>query len=254
MKTKSRKVSIVEIKGSKKEGIDTTTQSIKRPVTEAVELKRKLNACWTKMDKEDRRCLVAAVEVVMTRGSSDKKKSNARVKGYCASDSVMTEVFGEEGDPSKIRSLRFKTIRPVYETMTINEKIPDYINPEMRLTSPESVWRMFRYFLGKQSREWFLGLHLDVKNRILATDVCSIGSQTQAIIQPRDIIKSALLSSAAAMIFVHNHPSGDPTPSKEDREITRRLKDSASLIGIPLLDHIIVTEKGFVSFTNKGIL
>jgi DNA repair protein RadC len=84
-------------------------------------------------------------------------------------------------------------------------------------------------------------------------DEVSVGSLNQSIVHPRELFKTALLSSAAAIILVHNHPSGDPTPSREDIEITRRLKEAGEILGVKLLDHIIVGSS-YLSFTERGLL
>lgn len=150
------------------------------------------------------------------------------------------------------KSLRFKVIRPVYETLTIKEELPDYINPKERITSPEQIWQMFSY-LRRETKEYFIAAHVDGKNRIVCIDQISVGSLNQSIVHPRETFKSALLSSAAAIILIHNHPTGDPTPSREDMEITRRLKEAGELLGIKVLDHIIIGDT-FTSFTAQGLL
>src|SRR5207245_2331486 len=96
-------------------------------------------------------------------------------------------------------------------------------------------------------REAFVALHLDYKNRLDGLHVVSIGSLSASLVHPREVFKAAILSNAAAIIVVHNHPSGDPTPSREDREITARLKLSGETLGIPLLDHVIVATEGYRS-------
>lgn len=162
-------------------------------------------------------------------------------------------IFGKEESPSKLRSLKFRTIRPVFETLIVKENVPDYINAKTRLTAPKQVWEMFR-FLGKESKEWMLVLLLDGKNRLSAVDICSIGSLNQSIVHPREVFKSALLASAAAIILVHNHPSGDTTPSRDDLEISKRLKDASEILGIKLLDHIVIGEDEFTSFVERGLM
>jgi len=108
-------------------------------------------------------------------------------------------------------------------------------------------------FLNQETKEYFLTLHLDGKNRIVCMEEVSVGSLNQSIVHPREVFKTALLSSAAAIVLIHNHPSGDPTPSREDREITRRLKEGGDLLGIRVLDHIIVGES-YLSFVEQGLL
>lgn len=99
-----------------------------------------------------------------------------------------------------------------------------------------------------------MALLLDGKNRILKEVRVSEGSLNQSIVHPREVFSPAVRESAAAIILVHNHPSGDPAPSREDREITRRLKDAGELMGVKVLDHIIIGDGGFVSFTALGLL
>jgi DNA repair protein RadC len=123
-----------------------------------------------------------------------------------------------------------------------------------RFTSPEQVYQHYHYSLRDRRKEYFLALLLDGKNRILREVRISEGSLNQSIVHPREVFSPAVRESAAAIILVHNHPSGDPAPSREDREITRRLKDAGELMGVKVLDHIIIGDGSFVSFTAQGML
>ena len=89
-------------------------------------------------------------------------------------------------------------------------------------------------------REMFVVLHLDVRNRVVAHEITSIGSQTASLVHPREVFKSAILKGACSLILAHNHPSGDPSPSKDDVDLTNRLVEAGRLMGIDVLDHIIV--------------
>lgn len=162
-------------------------------------------------------------------------------------------IFGTEETPDKPRSIRFKVIRPVFETMIVKESITSYINPKARLTQPSQIWELFRW-LGRESKEWMIVLLMDGKNRISAIDICSIGTLNQSLCHPREIFKSALIASCAAIVLIHNHPSGCTVPSSEDIQITRRLKEASEIIGIRLLDHIIVSDSEFTSFVDRGLL
>jgi DNA repair protein RadC len=162
-------------------------------------------------------------------------------------------LFGTEEIPTtKPKSIRFKTIKAVYETLTVKEGISDYLPPFTRYTSPEQLHERFS-FLKNETKEYFLSLHLDGKNRIICMDIVSTGSLNQSIVHPRETFKTALLSSAAAIILIHNHPSGDPTPSKEDIQITKRLTEAGEILGIKILDHMIIGET-YVSFVERGLL
>ncbi|MHC4250183.1 MAG: RadC family protein [Planctomycetota bacterium] len=112
----------------------------------------------------------------------------------------------------------------------------------------------YRLRLRDLGKEVFVSVLLDQKNRFLADDVCSEGSLTSSIVHPREVFRRAVRESAAAVAFVHNHPSGDPAPSGPDREITARLADVAKLVGIRMLDHVIVGDTSYFSFAEEGLL
>jgi len=165
---------------------------------------------------------------------------------------TITTLFGTNEITSKPRTIRFKQIKAVYETMTVKEDITNYLKPGSRFTAPQQVYETFN-FLMKETKEMFLTLHLDGKNRIIAMDLVSVGSLNQSIVHPREVFKTALLSNAASIILIHQHPTGDPNPSSEDLAITRRLKEAGELMGIKVLDHIIIGES-YLSFVERGLL
>lgn len=123
-----------------------------------------------------------------------------------------------------------------------------------RFTSPAQVFDFFHHELRDSRKELFLTLLLDGKNRIMRKVEISIGSLNQSIVHPREVFAPAVRESAAAVIFIHNHPTGDPTPSREDREITRRLKEAGEILGIRVLDHIIIGDGSYFSFVESGLL
>lgn len=116
----------------------------------------------------------------------------------------------------------------------------------------EDFFRFYKLRLRDMRREVFVVVLLDQRNKWLADEVCSIGSLTSSIVHPREVFRRAIKEAAAAVAVVHNHPSGDPTPSPQDREITERLSEGAKLLGIRLLDHVIIGETGYVSFVEEG--
>ena len=164
----------------------------------------------------------------------------------------MKELFQEYGADYLTKTLRIKVMRPVYSREVIREDMPAYMATD-RFTSPQQVFEMFRDLV-IETKEHFLCLHLDGKNRIICMDRVSIGSLNQSVVHVREVLKSALLSSAAGILLIHNHPSGDPNPSPEDIILTKRLKEAGLLIGIPVLDHIIIGDGQYVSFVERGLL
>ena len=123
-----------------------------------------------------------------------------------------------------------------------------------RFTSPQQVFDYFHHEFRDSRKEYFLALLLDGKNRIIRRVQVSEGSLNQSIVHPREVFNPAVKESAAAMILVHNHPTGDPAPSSEDIAITRRLKEAGEIMGIKVLDHIIVGDGEYMSFVERGLL
>jgi len=102
------------------------------------------------------------------------------------------------------------------------------------------------------SQEHFVAIYLNTKNQVIHRKTVFIGSLNASIVHPREVFKEAIKRSAASIICAHNHPSGDPTPSREDIEVTRRLAECGRIIGIELLDHLIIGDQKFISLKEKG--
>ncbi len=158
-------------------------------------------------------------------------------------------LFGEELTPAT-RKFTLLAIEARYRREVVREDAPDWVSK--RFTSAQDVFEIFRD-LRLEAKEHFVALHLDGKNRIICLDRVSVGSLNQSIVHPRELFKTACLSSAAAIILIHNHPTGDPTPSREDLSITRRLKEAGDILGIKVIDHIIIGDS-FHSFVENGLL
>lgn len=120
--------------------------------------------------------------------------------------------------------------------------------------SPKSVADIFMNILRDEMKEHFYVLLLDTKNKIISWDEISKGDLNSSIVHPREVFKYALKYSANSIICLHNHPSGEPTPSMQDIEITKRLQEVGNLVGIKLLDHIIIGYNKYISLREKGIM
>lgn len=124
-----------------------------------------------------------------------------------------------------------------------------------RIKDPRSLVDSLLEDVVKEKREIFGAVYLNTKNEPIAHEVVSIGSLNASIIHPREVYRRAVLESAASVIVVHNHPSGDLEPSAEDMELTKRLAKAGEILGIELLDHIIVnSRREFYSFSGEGLL
>jgi DNA repair protein RadC len=123
------------------------------------------------------------------------------------------------------------------------------------LNTPQLVKEFLVRIQGDETQEQTGALYLNARNRLIRHDPDIYrGTLDRAVVEPREILKRALLCNAAGLILHHNHPSGDPMPSREDREFTRRLKSAAESLGIRLLDHLVVSAAGTVSFLEAGLL
>ncbi|MBC7344404.1 MAG: DNA repair protein RadC, partial [Clostridia bacterium] len=127
-----------------------------------------------------------------------------------------------------------------------------HARPQIR--TPQDAASLFVDEMRVLDREQFRIMTLNTKNRLLGIDVVSVGSLDSSPVHPREVFKVALKRNAASIILVHNHPSGDPTPSPEDISITRRLVEAGMILGIGVLDHIIVGEKEYTSMKGQGYM
>ncbi|AXF57896.1 JAB domain-containing protein [Salicibibacter kimchii] len=118
------------------------------------------------------------------------------------------------------------------------EDASDYVMEEMRFLT----------------QEHFVAIYLNTKNQVLHKKTLFIGSLNASIVHPREVFKEALRRSAASIVCLHNHPSGDPSPSKEDREVTKRLVDCGKVLGVEVLDHIIIGDRRYTSLREHGII
>ena len=122
------------------------------------------------------------------------------------------------------------------------------------LNSPKDAAAAFLATLQDEPSEVFAMLCLTTKHRVIAYHEVSRGTLDATLVHPREVFRPALREAAAAVVLVHNHPSGDPTPSREDQEITERLAAAGELLGIPVLDHVVVAERGYVSLRESDLL
>jgi len=122
------------------------------------------------------------------------------------------------------------------------------------IKSPDDAAKLLIKEIGEEDREVFMVLVLNTKNQVTAIHRCHVGSINASIVHPREVLKSAILNNGASIIVGHNHPSYNSTPSREDKEVTKRLAEAGKILGIELLDHIIVGGNSHISLKEKGYL
>lgn len=126
------------------------------------------------------------------------------------------------------------------------------LRPGDAIRGPDDVFRHLHPRLRDARCERFLVLVLDGRHRLVREFQVSQGTLTASLVHPREVFRPALAEAAAALVLAHNHPSGDPTPSPEDRQITERLVEAGRLLGVPIVDHVVVAERGFTSLREEG--
>ncbi len=161
-------------------------------------------------------------------------------------DGMRMAVRGE-GAPDPARAARWEAVVELARRY-LSEEVPR----GKSYRSAAEVFARYRYLIADSPVELFLALLLDVKHRVLREARVSVGILDGSLIHPREVFAPAVGERAGAVILVHNHPSGDPAPSPEDREVTRRLRAAGGIVGIPVLDHVIIGNRGFYSFREES--
>lgn len=138
--------------------------------------------------------------------------------------------------------------------LELNKRISLPVQKDYKITSPEDAVSYLYSKISTKSTEHFATILLNSKNRIIGFEIISQGSINSSIVHPREVFNSAIVNHAAGIIAAHNHPSGDPSPSKEDKTLTTSLADSGKMIGIPVLDHIIVGHNCYFSFKEHCLI
>lgn len=157
---------------------------------------------------------------------------------------------------TQIRGIGLAKAAQIKASFELSKRLENSSSETTKITvkSPEDVIKTARSHLKGKKKEHFLVLCLDTRNHLIKTNTISIGSLDCSIVHPREVFKDAISSSAASVIFIHNHPSGDPTPSEDDIKMTKRLIEAGEIIGIEVLDHIIICDSDHVSMKAKNLV
>jgi len=143
----------------------------------------------------------------------------------------------------------------VYSLRLVKESAGNY-DIQSPVSSPEAVYKAACDILelDEQPSEVFAILCLNTKNKIAGAHIISQGSLNSSIVHPREVFKAAILNNAASIVLLHNHPSGDPTPSREDIKVTKRLIEAGTLLGINVFDHVVIGDGTYISMKEKGLM
>jgi DNA repair protein RadC len=188
-----------------------------------------------------------------TRGESVLRMAE-RVLAYCKDRGLASMVHVSVEELAKIHGLGPGKAATVLAAVELGRRLAIAEARVEIIHGPEDVARFAMPHFRHETKEHFAVLLLNTKNHILAMPVISQGSLTASVVHPREVFEAAVRHSAASMILLHNHPSGDPSPSREDIAVTERLVKAGQIMDIPVLDHVIIGNDSFASLKEKGLM
>jgi DNA repair protein RadC len=155
---------------------------------------------------------------------------------------------------AKVKGIGLAKASQIKAVFELAKRSEEEIGEKISIKSSEDVVKLIRPKLKNKKKEYFLLLSLDSRNNLIRVSDISIGTLNANLIHPREVFKEAIQSLAVSMILVHNHPSGDATPSENDIEITKQLIEASKIIDIIILDHIIISSRDYKSMKDKELL
>ncbi len=177
---------------------------------------------------------------------------------------IAKEILAKYGD-KKLLNVSYeelRNLRGVGSTKAIqilaalelgNRLFKEKAEKEVYVNSPEDVVKEAKH-IRENKKENLLVLYLDARNKLIYKEIVSIGTLNANLAHPREVFEPAVRHLAAQIVLTHNHPSGDPEPSQDDLVMTKRLLESGKILGIEVVDHVIVTKNGFLSFKDKNLI
>jgi DNA repair protein RadC len=193
----------------------------------------------------------------VTNWHGDREKARILAEGlarkYYGDDTLRynIEIVNSDGAEEVREAVRDYSV-PVYRVCIVKDSSVKMGTD--RIINPREVSDLLTGYLEGADREHFVVVMLDTKGHVIGINTVSVGCLNSTIVHPREIFKPAILSNASAVILGHNHPSGDPDPSNEDVEITRRLIGGGKILGIDVRDHIIIGDGRYMSFRERGLM
>ncbi len=189
-------------------------------------------------------------------------RGNASQSGYSAAQRLLNHF----GSPQALAQATLEEMRQagkltgrqaisIYSALQLGRQVCSIpLRAGERFCNSRELYNRYRARFFAANKEHFFSLHLNSKNQLIREVLVSIGSLSTSVVHPREVFAPAVRDSTAALIFVHNHPSGDPAPSREDRDCTQRLIHAGQILGIRVLDHIVVGYDDYYSFADAGLV
>jgi len=189
-------------------------------------------------------------------GDDKEEASNSAANVLNAFDDNLIHVFCASIEQlQQIEGIKFSKACKIKAVFELTKRIASYCEEEHpAIASKDDVTKLLAPHMKFLPREEFRVILLDSKQRLIRVDTVSLGSLDKALVEPRDVFRPAITAGAASVVVVHNHPSGDPTPSEHDILLTRELSMCGRILDIEVLDHIIIGIREHVSFKERGLM
>lgn len=193
--------------------------------------------------------------IILSTGT--KEKNAIELAREILADFSYEELYDiEVGELCKINGIKLAKASKVVASLKFGKRIAKRVNERsiIKIEKSEDIYNFIKEDLSNQKNEYFYAILLDTKNVIISKELISKGTLDRSLVHPREAFKPAIKKSAKSIIFVHNHPSGNPKPSSDDFEITRRLVEAGNLLDINVLDHIIIGENNYYSLKKENYI
>ncbi len=219
------------------------------PVDDRPREKLKLRGGQSLTDAE----LLAILLRTGTKGKSVITLAQELVKTYGNLAKLSSKTFSKLMEVKGIGKDKAVTLLAAFELSRRIQSQEKWFSNK-KITAPGEVAKIFIPLLKDELKEKFLLINLNSANKIINYNVISVGNLNSSIVHPREVFKSAIENSAASVILMHNHPSGNCTPSEEDKKLTQKMVEAGKLLDIPVFDHIIIAGNSYTSFVEKRII
>lgn len=159
-----------------------------------------------------------------------------------------------EQELTSIKGIGQTKAQQILAALKLAQALTESAPPSYKISSPADVYRLVEPELRYEKKEHFICLFLNTKNIVITKELIAVGSLNSCIVHPREVFRQAIKRCSASIICIHNHPSGNPEPSPEDLEITKRLITAGNIIGIDMLDHVIIGYQRYISLAERGLM
>jgi DNA repair protein RadC len=193
--------------------------------------------------------------IILRTGAKSESAINVANRLINSSQGLRFLVESSVQELSKTKGIGNAKAAQIKAAVELGKRLKGYRSgEEKKINRPEDVVELVMEDMRYLNKEYLRVIFLNTKNIIIESKDISIGSLNASIVHPREVYSEAIKRSSSSIVICHNHPSGDPTPSQEDINITKRLAEVGKLVGIELLDHIIIGDGSYISLKEKGIL